>query len=120
MAALEELTEVLEKIKETFMKANVKRDEAIESHERASMRIEDAHGHVEMAEDCKDDVRGYIGEIEKLIEAVQNGEDELEDDKIAQEAAEACEKAEKEGKQALEDTMAEKKVVAEKAVGIEE
>lgn len=93
MVAIEELEEALQHIKETFGEANMKRDEAIGSSERADESIAKAAETFAMAEGCKEDIDGFIGDIEKLIEANENGEDEMEDDEIAKEAAEAAEKA---------------------------
>jgi hypothetical protein len=83
MVAIEELEEALEKIRETFGEANMKRDETIGTSERADESIKKAAETFAMAEGCKEDVDGFIGAIEKLIEANENGEDELEDDQTA-------------------------------------
>lgn len=120
MVAIEELEEALVHFKELFGEANMKRDETIQTSERADESIEKAAETYAMAEDCKEDVDGFVGAIEKLIEANENGEDELEDDQIAEEAAEAAEEAQQDGKEAMESSMKYSKVVAEEAGGIEE
>jgi hypothetical protein len=50
-----------------------------------------------MAHDCKEDVDAFIEEIKVLLEAAENFDPEEEDDQIAEEAADDCEKAAEDG-----------------------
>lgn len=51
----------------------------------------------DMAHDCKEDVDAFIEEIKVLLEAAENFDPEEEDDQIAEEAADDCEKAAEDG-----------------------
>jgi hypothetical protein len=71
----------------------MKRNEAMEVNAQAEESVEAAAGSADMAHECKEDVDAFIAEIKELLDAAENGNPEEEDDQIAEEAADECEKA---------------------------
>jgi seryl-tRNA synthetase len=121
VTALTQLMEAFEKAKAAFAQAKMKQGEGAGVAEEAHFKVDDIADQAEMAEEAKEEVDEYLAQIEQLIVALENQPDpEIEDDKEAEDAADDCDEAEKEGAQAVESAIEKVDVVHVKTVAIEQ